>query len=170
MSDEPESIRDKNTAALLEQVEKRIAFEIDSRKSSETRALAIITLNVGITTVYFALRAQLGLWTGSIPDCIKILLIASTAILFASIVVAVVAVIPANVKVLDANAFRELRNSVNRDGPQDLLTDELLEARVAELERLSKVARAKASLTLAAVIIFAIAVVVFVLAATLSSL
>lgn len=165
-----ESPREKNTAALLEQAEKRIAFEVDSRRSSETRALAIVTLNVAITTVYFALRTQLGLWTGSIPDGIKWLLIASTAVQFVSIVLAVLAVIPASVKILDAAAFRILRTSVNEQEEQDLLTDELLEARVEELDRLSTVARNKAGLTLASVIVFALAVVVFVVAATLSSI
>ena len=154
--------REKNLALLLDQVEKRVSFEIESRKFSETRALAIITLNVAIVTLFFALRTQLGIWTQPAWDCSRFILLASSLSQLISIAVAVVAVIPARVSLLQAPAFEVLRGGAQVEA--ESMADEMLEARIAELAGLSEVSNRKASLTLAAILVFAVAVSLFILA------
>jgi len=121
----------------LEAVSKVVEAEITlawARKSSfEVRAFSLITANLAIVTIYFAIESQLGFTAHTRDSPPRALLVASLVALACSIILAALSVIPRNYPGMERGGLQQYLNEASQDLPYDLPA-ELIEFRIVQLE------------------------------------
>jgi hypothetical protein len=150
----------------LAQVAAYVELEMTSswqRKTGlETRSFALVTMNLGAATLYFALQGQLGLSPTQIEAGPRTVLLVSLIASCVSIMTAAASALPLNYPGPKLTAFDELFQAAkdNEAG----LKEEILEARIFQLKRSTQSNALKAAFIVAAFSAFALAATTLIVA------
>ena len=161
-SDTSTSTRSSNVKELLRYVEKELDGETATKSSFEVKAFSLVSLNLGIVTLYFALRTQLALWqsvTWGVPD---FLLVASTTLALASVVTAAIVALPARVLLLPNQALDKLYTAATSEAYRGAIIEEVLESRIKQLQAKSDTNSRKATLVVVSFCFFGATTVTFI--------
>jgi hypothetical protein len=151
-------------------VNRELAYEWQRKASFETRAFAIVTANLAITTLFFAISAQLGLEGNFRTAPMKWLLLASLLFAALSTIFAVLVAVPRDYPAPDATGLQEMFHSIvdgkhsAEEAGQDVVEVEIAQLRAATkandykatMSIFAFAALAAAALALAAALILAV--------------
>jgi hypothetical protein len=164
MSDSPREL-------LLKYVEADLNAEWQRRSSIETKALAVITANLGVATLYFALRTQLGLESISKSSFVAVCVVLALVATACSIGLAVAAVAPRKFPAASVDALSKLSTYIQTHDkyPPERAIDNLLAGRIADLKTADTANNHKAKWFMAAVTAIAVSSILLIVSLAASN-
>lgn len=154
-------------AAVATYIDSELTYEWQRKTSFETRAFALVTANLGLVTLFFAISAQTRLlrhFATGFPHAALILTLLPIA---TSLCLAVCSAMPGNYSAPTVEAIRALQGRVfDRNMSIDQVTEEVVEARLLQLESAGLTNKRRARFSMASFIALAIAVLSLVISLT----
>lgn len=147
---------------VADYVELEVASSWQRKTGLETRSFALVTLNLGVATLYFALQDQLGLSPLEIAAGPKTVLLVGLIASCISIFSAAGSAIPLNYPIPELDAFDELIEAVKKG--ETGVKDEILQVRLHQLKSATRSNTLKAILIVLSFITFAVAATALIIA------
>ncbi len=161
--------RPEKIEAVSKAVESEITLAWARKSSFEVRAFSLITANLAIVTIYFALELQLGFSAHTKDTPTRALVIVSLVLLVASIVAAGLSAVPRDYPGMEAGGFQDYLREAAADEPHDLVA-EMVEFRIVQLEAATRSNQAKGVFLLVAFVGLAAGIAALAAALLLASL
>jgi len=156
---------------LGSQIEAELASEVQRKSGLESRGLSIVTANLGIPTLYFALRTQL---LRSNHGLSRYILYSATTLAVVSIVLALLSATPRYYRGTKVDALRKSvailgKMAPNADDSTATLQQNILRAKLSQLTVARAANRSKAIMLSGAFAALGVAIAMFVIALCTSS-
>lgn len=164
---------DSSRSDKIEAISKVIEAEITSawvRKSSlEVRAFSLISANVAVVTIFFALQSNLGYTAFRQNGLVRLLVIAGLVLMVISVVAALISAFPRNYPVMESGGYGQYLKEASDDEDVDLVF-EFVEFRISQLEAASASNSSKSWFVLLAFSTIGVAILVLTIALVAASL
>jgi hypothetical protein len=163
----PGSETDSNLKPLSDYVEAEITSAWQRKTSIETRSFALVTMNLGVATLYFALQTQFGINPQTISPTTRTLLLFSVLGLAVSVVNAAASALPFNYPIPAMAAFDDLLAAAKAGDPDQV--EEILESRIKQLKSFTASNSRKVAFMIVSFLAFAAASVLMIFAIVTAS-